>query len=240
MAESLFNGSLGSASVDNLFEGSKIPVTIKGATIAEGVGVLSRGSVLGQITLGDAEIASAGAGVEGANTGNGTLTLDATTPILAGAKAGIYKIRIVREAVAAIGETSPAMLAIGQLIDPDGDVLEVFDIAGDSGTTVANQVKFVIIEGSTKFDATDGFNITIEAGSGEYKLVNSANIDGSGVARLILADAVDATSAAVTAECYASGEFNRKALIFGGTDTYATHEEILRKYNIILRENIAY
>lgn len=44
----------------------------------------------------------------------------------------------------------------------------------------------------------------------------------------VLADEeVDARTSAVRATAYVSGEFNRAALIFGGTDTIATHEAAL-------------
>src|SRR4051812_2597763 len=53
---------------------------------------LVRGSMLGKITLG----AATSAAKAGGNTGNGTLVLDVTTPILANANrtgAGVYTVR---------------------------------------------------------------------------------------------------------------------------------------------------
>ena len=48
--------------------------------------------------------------------------------------------------------------------------------------------------------------------SGKYKAYTNANSDGSEVAKLILAEDVDATSADVNAVAYASGHFNSAAL----------------------------
>jgi hypothetical protein len=70
--------------------------------------------------------------------------------------------------------------------------------------------------------------------------VNSTNTDGSQVADSILADDVDTTGGNVVAEAYVSGHFNRKALIFGGTDTAANHETRLRELGIFLSDNIPY
>lgn len=49
----------------------------------------------------------------------------------------------------------------------------------------------------------------------------------------ILADEeVDASEGEVRATAYVQGEFNRDALIFGGTDTIATHELALNNTNL--------
>lgn len=64
--------------------------------------------------------------------------------------------------------------------------------------------------------------------------VDSSKSDGSEKPYCILVRPVDATSADVKAEVYISGQFNREALTFGGTDTDATHEDGLRDLNIYL------
>jgi len=98
-------------------------------------------------------------------------------------------------------------------------------------------------------------SVTLKQGSGVLKrgtvigiitatkkgvIVNSANADGSQTANCILTDDVDTTAADVVTTAYASGTFNRAALIFGGTDTADTHETRLRELGIFLKENIAY
>jgi len=219
---------------DALVGNSKIPLITKVGTLVLGAGSLARGTVLGKITIG----AATSAAKTGGNTGNGTLTMDATTPILAGAKPGVYKVRVVRAAIAAPG-TTPAVAAqkaIVEFKDPDGELLEVLDLATTPGNTVTNQLKFAVLEGATPFAADDGFDITVAAGSGSYKTVNSANLDGSAVAECILAEAADATSAAVAAVMYETGAFNASALVFGGSDTYATHKAALKAAGIFLTD----
>lgn len=60
--------------------------------------------------------------------------------------------------------------------------------------------------------------------SGEYVTSLSAAGDGSETPRLILAADVDATSAAVATQAYASGEFNANEMTFGAGVTAATFE----------------
>ncbi|MED5015942.1 head decoration protein [Paenibacillus chibensis] len=77
--------------------------------------------------------------------------------------------------------------------------------------------------------------------SGEYLVrpVDSTSSDGSQYPFAILEDLeVDATNYNVRATGYVSGEFNRAALVFGGNDTVATHEEALRKIGIITKRVI--
>jgi len=184
-----------------LFAGD-FPRVTKAITILTGL-VLVLGTLLGKILLG----AATSAAKTGGNTGDGTLTLDATTPILAYAKAGIFKVRVVRAAIAAIGETSPAMKAIAELKDPNGNVLETFDVPTTPGITISNQVKFAMVEGGTPFALGDGFDITIAAGSGKYKAYDADNLDGSQYPELVLPEAVDSTGGDVNTVGLASGHF---------------------------------
>lgn len=189
---------------------SEFPRITKAITIIAGAGILALGTLLGKIKLGAITKAALDE-----NTGDGTLVLDADAPILKGAKAGVYSVRVIRAAIAEMGDpaTSPAMKAVAVLQDPDGKILEVFDVATDPGTTVENQVKFVITEGATAFAAGDGFDITIAAGSGKYKAYDDDNVDGSDTAELILAEDVDASGEAdVKAVAYVTGHFNTAAV----------------------------
>lgn len=65
-------------------------------------------------------------------------------------------------------------------------------------------------------------------------IVDSAATEDSGKIPVgILADdEVNAAEADVRATAYVQGEFNRDALIFGGTDTIATHEAALNDNKI--------
>ncbi|AIF51250.1 head decoration protein [Pelosinus sp. UFO1] len=72
--------------------------------------------------------------------------------------------------------------------------------------------------------------------SGKAVKVDSSKTDGSETAYAILSQDVDATSADTVAPVYLTGEFNSDALIFGGTDTQATHKSALRKIGIFIKK----
>lgn len=203
---------------DNLFGGSDIPAMTKVVTLVSGAGDLARGTVLGKITKGSAT-AAAKSGGNAANTG--ALTMDATTPVLAGAKVGVYTVRCI---------TAATNGGTFRVTDPEGFVLG--DVA--VGATFANDIKFAIADGTQDFIVGEGFDITVAAGSGYYKTVNSANVDGSNVAECILAADTNATSAAVAALVYVTGQFNTEALTFGGSDDAADHRDALHLRGIIL------
>jgi hypothetical protein len=66
--------------------------------------------------------------------------------------------------------------------------------------------------------------------------VDSSKTDGSEEPYCVLADReIDATTADVRAAAYLGGEFNRAALLFGGTDTVATHEVGMRKVGLFTK-----
>lgn len=147
--------------------------------IASGAGVVKPGTVLGAILVG----AATSAAKAGGNTGNGTLTLDATTPLLPGAEAGIYAVRCI--AAAANGGTF-------RIETPDGIVLG--DVA--VGATFADDLKFVIADGSTDFVVGDGFDITVAPGSKKYvPAPAAAAADRSDVGCALNLHEVDATTA---------------------------------------------
>lgn len=85
-----------------------------------------------------------------------------------------------------------------------------------------------------------GSVIGIVTASGKGKLCVSTADNGSQIADAILTDDVDTTDADIVAQCYQSGHFNRKALIFGGTDTAFQHENELREKGIYLKDNLEY
>ncbi len=150
-------------------------------TILSGSGVLNIGAVLGQITVG----AAASAAKAGGNTGDGTLTLDAVTPVLAGAKSGVYTVRCI--AAAANG-------GVFRVENPDGFVLG--DVA--VGATFADDVKFAIADGAADFVVGDGWDITVALGSLKYAPFDPAGKDGRQTPSAVLIQKVDATAADVT------------------------------------------
>ncbi len=154
-------------------------------TIAEGSPAIVPGAVLGKITVGEATSAAK----SGGNTGTGTLVVDATDPIGAGAKPGVYTLRFV---------TATTF----RLNDPNGDSLGTYAIGGSNGNavTISSEIKFALTQASTVFVIGDGFDITVGAGHGEYAL-SPATIDqdfpGAEVACAIALYAADPTDAVV-------------------------------------------
>lgn len=135
------------------------------------------GTVMGKATVG----AATSAAKTGGNTGGGSLTLDVTTPVLAGAKAGVYTVRCV-------GVVANAGLFA--VTDPDGVVLGNYAIGG---AAFANQIKFAMADSGTDFALGDGFDITVAAGSGKYLPCALDAVDGSATPAGILFDGVDTT-----------------------------------------------
>ena len=108
----------------------------------------------------------AGAGEAGTNTGTGTLVMDATTPVLTGAKSGEYLVKCVSAAVA-----DPAADAVFNVYDPEGAYIGKTD-AGTDGDTWEKHIKFVITDfatadGKVAFAVGDGFSITVDADTAE-------------------------------------------------------------------------
>lgn len=130
------------------------------------------GQVLGRQKIG----AVASAAKSGGNTGNGTVTLDATTPALKGAKVGVYQVRFT-------GATTFVVL------DPDGAQI---GYGGATGSTWSNQLKFSIAAGGTAFVAGDGFDLTVSAGTGKLVPISTTAVDGSHLPDAVALDAVDA------------------------------------------------
>lgn len=194
-------------------------------TIASGAGVLDVGTVLGKVTKG-----AASAEAKAGNTGDGTFTIDATTPVLAGAKPGVYTLRCI--ATASDGGTF-------RLEDPDGIVLGDFALDGGS-VTVAEHIKGVIADGAADFAVGDGFDITVALGSGKWKKHVNGAVDGTERAEAVLLQKVDATSADQTAViCKRLAEVNRLALIWDDSvDSEAKKDAAiaqLAESNIIVR-----
>lgn len=154
------------------------------ANVASGAGVVAAGMVLGEF----ASKSAASAAKSGGNTGNGTLTLDAVTPVRSYAQLGVYTARCVVAAVN--GGTF-------RVEDPEGNVIGEVAV----GATFDDDIKFVIADGATDFVVGDGFDITVTkaAGGVKYKPCDPTAVDGSERAAAILGYEVDATSA--DAEC---------------------------------------
>jgi len=203
--------NLGSFVPDNLIVDRSVPILTKAVTLEAGQGTLQRGTVLGKVTKAIGGEGPDGGVVLGKAAKLGTYTLTCTTA------------------------TAQGVPAVFEVIDPDG--IRLGDaVAGEAYT---GPINFTITE-ATGFAKGDVFTVTVVAGSGKYKKVDSTNADGSQVADCILADDADAATQDVTAVAYISGHFNRKALIVGGSDTVDMHEAKLRELGIFLSDNVPY
>jgi hypothetical protein len=172
-------------------------------TILSGQGKLVAGQVLGSVF--SAATAASAVKASGANTGNGTLTLDATTPVLAGAKAGVYTVRMTAATTY-------------EVRDPSGVVL------GEAATaaTFADRLKFVVAAGGTAFVAGDGFDITVSALASKYVAYDETATTGGQFAVGVLFGGVDATSADASAVMVARhAEVNASMLVFKAGSTAA-------------------
>lgn len=201
---------------DNLIAGEGQLLSRK-VTIASGQTIV-RGHVLGKISVG-AATAAAKSGGNAVNTG--ALTLDATTPVLAGAQVGVYTARCI-----AAASNSGTFL----VLDPLGRSLGQVAV----GATFATQIKFVIADGTQDFIVGEGFDITVAAGSGEYVISLAAATNGSQTPDLIASEATDASGGAKEHIAYFKGDFNEAALTLGTGHTAASIREGLRVKGINL------
>ncbi len=176
---------------NHITEPKSISDVIKGATddhsyhrevvtLKSGFGVLAIGTVMAEIAKGTATSAAK----TGGNTGNGTLTVDGTTPVRAGAKVGVYQVRLI---------TAATNAGTFRVSDPDGYVLG--DVA--VGGTFDNDIKFATADGATDFIVGDGFDITVAAGSKKWAPYQVTGVDGTADPRGILITKADTTDADV-------------------------------------------
>jgi hypothetical protein len=188
----------------------------KKLTLLSGAGALVQGTLLGKITLGAVTETHAG------NTGNGAMTIDVTTPLLANAQVGVYTAKCI---------TATTNSGTFRVFDPKGRVLGDVAVAA----TFADQIKFVIADGSTDFIVGDTFLITVAAGSGKYLKSLTAAVDGSQYPDAILGEDADATSADVEAMSHIGGEFISDYMTFGTGHTAASARDDLRLRGIYLK-----
>lgn len=203
---------------DALIAGPSSLITRKG-TLLSGAGALLRGTLLGAVTLGAVTTGFVG-------TGNGAITMDVTTPVLANAIAGAYTAKCI---------TAASNGGTFRVFDPKGRVLGDVAVAA----TFADQIKFVIADGGTDFIVGDIFTITIAAGSLKLKKSLAAAVDGSQYPDSILVADGDATSGDVDCETYLAGEFNSAAMTFGAGHTAASTRDALRALGIYTKTIIA-
>lgn len=143
---------------------------------------LVAGAVLGKVSIG----AATSAAKSGGNTGNGTLVVDASTPVLVNAMTGVYAVRAITAGTnsATFRVTGPTGLVLGDVS---------FSGSGASGT-FADRIKFAVTDGSTDFVVGDGFDVTVAAGSSKWTQLSLTATDGSQLAAGVLLVATNATA----------------------------------------------
>lgn len=143
-------------------------VSRQAATIKAGSGStrpLTAGMVLSKVTTATAATAAK----SGGNTGNGTITMDATIPVKTGVKLGVYTVRFT------VAVTNNGTFVV---VDPDGLEIGTVVMSGGSGT-FTGPIKFAIADGATDFIVGDGFDITITAIVEKWLQLAPSATDGS-------------------------------------------------------------
>lgn len=123
--------------------------------------------------------------------------------------------------------------------DPNG--VEIGTVTAASGGTafVNAELGFTLTSAGANFVVGDGFDLTVAAGNGQYVACDSTAVDGTQYPVGVAADDINATSAARNVPLYLTGEFVDTSLIFGGSDTIATHVDALRARSIFVRPIMA-
>jgi hypothetical protein len=109
---------------------------------------------------------------------------------------------------------------------PDNLIAGHFPIASKVGVVLAGEGS--LVRGTVLGLASSG------DGAGKYRKVDSTHTDGTQTAAAVLSESVDAV-ADVSSVLYLTGEFNERALVFGGTDTVATHKVAAEARNLYFR-----
>lgn len=193
---------------DNLIAGD-FPRLTDGIFLEVDARIYLRGDALGRVDKSVPTTGTAGGG----NTGNGTMiNVEGKSNTLTGTYTAICT------AIAANGGTFSFQ-------DPNSSFLPDITV----GTTYDNQhMTLDIVDSTTDFALGDSFTIAVVVGSKQYKLADSAAVDGSEVVRLILNDiSVDATAIAQAADGYKTGSFNESEINFGGTDSIEDHRDAM-------------
>lgn len=193
--------------------------------------ILAR-TILGKLTNDGAISVGAavadGAGEAGANTGTGTCTKDVTTPALANAMIGSYRVVVTRAYV-----TEGTVAGAYAVYDPTGNLIG----EGTIGDTWATQIKFVLAEaGETKFIVGDAFLLTVAQASASGELVawDPTATDGSEEAYAILAEDAEISIAAQYKSVFITGLFNAETAVVGAGVDVDNAFDALREKGIIL------
>lgn len=184
------------------------------------------GQVIGKVAV-PSGITSSGTADAG-NTGNGTLTLDASNPVDTGAQDGNYRL-------VALAPTE------FEVLDPKG--INIGRVA--TGATFANQIKFVVAAGGTAFAVGDAFTVTVgresvQATDEQVKPWTPSATDGSQNPTGIMVYPVttDGTATKLGTMLARHSEVRLSDLTFGGSPSAAQQKECieqLRRLGIVCR-----
>src|SRR5690606_7977888 len=108
-----------------------------------------------------------------------------------------------------------------------------------AGTQVQPVVADEVVIASGSGVVVRGTVLGIVTATGKYKPVDSSKSDGTENPVAVLAETVDATSADAVAPGYFTGEYNSRALVFGGTDTAADHIDAARARGLFFKDTVA-
>lgn len=146
----------------------------------------------------------------GGNTGNGTMTNVEGRRRL---KVGTYTLTCI---------TAVAHGGVFSVVDPDSIALPNATMTPGAGGTTNfenDQIAFSLTDGSTDFIVGDTFTVAVTIAPRQCVALDKTAGDGSSVPYGVLAEALDATSAAKTGIAYLEGQFNERSLVFAsGTD----------------------
>jgi len=205
---------IGTFAHDKLIGGPKPWLTRSGIILASEA-ALSVGAVLGRVA---GAITESHAG----NTGNGVMGAVTAGKFVQDGRQ--YKLVII---------TAAANAGTFNLYAPNGALLK----SGTVGVAfTSDHLNFTLADGATDFIVGDTFLISVAAGT-KYRLVNTANTDGSAMPVGVLLNDIP-TSASDTTDGVVmawEGEFRESALSFGGTDTIATHREAMKARGMYTR-----
>ena len=204
--------------------GGDFPLVTNSEILLDGQTV-ARGGIVGKITAGTVPTTGTIAG-----TGNGTCT-----SVTGGVdtKAGDYVATCI-EAITNGG--------VFEVRNPDGNVIGIATIVAGAGGTavfVSPEINLTLTDGATDFVLDDTATITVPAGSGKLKLIDSTAIDGSGKPYGVSSQAAAPSGADATITAYLAGQFNIVGLTVGGSDTVAQHKDAMRALSMFQRASIA-
>jgi len=209
---------IGSYTHDKLI-GGDFPLVTSAETLLDGQTV-ARGGILGKVTAG--AVPTTGT-ADGGNTGNGTCT---TVTGGVNVQAGVYTIECTK------AETDAGVFKVE---DPSGKQIGIAEV-GVAFTS--DELNLTLNDGSTDFVAGDKFTVTVPAGSGKLKLIDSTAIDGSGKPYAVSSEASAPSGADAAITAYLTGQFNVVGLSVGGSDTVAQHKDAMRALSMFQRASV--